>query len=140
MPEKAEVSFGGESERRLFVRLVFYLISFLFVEVNSIHPCIFNFNLYLCGIFLNNQVMPRKPYKTIDNTPLAVGEPVAAYQKATVETSSSDDWNPNVPFHGTQEEWWEHFHRIEEGHFTPLEQHEKEFEAWKQEYLANRLK
>jgi len=52
---------------------------------------------------------------------------------------SSDEWNPNVPFHGTQEEWWKHFHQIEQGEFTPLEQANKEFHAWKMEYLANRL-
>jgi hypothetical protein len=64
--------------------------------------------------------MPRKPYKTKDNAPMIAGEPVAAYQKTAVETSSSNAWNPNVPFHGTQDEWWEHFHRIEAGEFYPI--------------------
>jgi hypothetical protein len=31
--------------------------------------------------------MPRKPYKTKENAPMIVGEPVAAYQKTAVETS-----------------------------------------------------
>jgi hypothetical protein len=83
--------------------------------------------------------MPRKPYKTSDNAPMVVGEPVTAYQKVTVETSSSDGWNPNAPFRGTQEEWWEHFHRIEEGEFYTLEEADKEFEEWKKALLASRL-
>ncbi|MDR0835129.1 MAG: hypothetical protein LBN11_00910 [Tannerella sp.] len=84
--------------------------------------------------------MPNKSYKIVSNAPETVSEPAVAYRKAPVETSSPDSWNPNVPFHGTQEEWWEHFHRIEKGHFTPLEEANKEFAAWKKEYLANRLK
>ena len=71
---------------------------------------------------------------------MIAGEPVAAYQRASSGTLSSGSWDPNVPFHGTQEEWWEHFHRIEQGNFTPLEEANKEFEAWKEEYLAKRLK
>jgi hypothetical protein len=82
--------------------------------------------------------MPKKPYKTKDDEPMTVSEPAAAYRSARVDVSSSDDWNPNVPFCGTQEEWWDHFHRIEEGHFTPWEEHEKEFEEWKKNYLASR--
>jgi hypothetical protein len=85
--------------------------------------------------------MPNEPYKIKDNAPMSVGEPEVAYQSANAKTlSSGDNWNPNIPFHGTQEEWWEHFHRIEEGHFTPLEEHEKQFDAWKKEYLASRMK
>jgi lysophospholipase L1-like esterase len=30
---------------------------------------------------------------------------------------SGNVWNPNVPFYGTQEEWWKHFHSIEEEEF-----------------------
>ena len=76
-------------------------------------------------------------YKSPKNKQMTVSEPAVAYQRpATSEISSSDDWNPNVPFHGTQEEWWEHFHRIEEGPFTPLEQANREFHVWKKEYLA----
>ena len=51
----------------------------------------------------------------------------------------SPAWNPNSPFQGTQEEWWEHFHAIEEGNFKSWEEHQKEFYAWKREYLASRM-
>ncbi|MDR0738466.1 MAG: hypothetical protein LBF39_05270 [Prevotellaceae bacterium] len=84
--------------------------------------------------------MPKKPYKNKNDETMAASEPAVAYQSTNAQTLSSDNWNPNVPFYGTQEEWWDHFHRIEEGHFTSLEEHEKEFEAWKKEYLASRLK
>ncbi|MCL2739544.1 MAG: hypothetical protein FWE30_08885 [Bacteroidales bacterium] len=67
---------------------------------------------------------------------MRVGESAVAYRNISVETS----WNPNVPFHGTQEEWWEHFRRIEEGNFTPLKEANREFDVWKKEYLASRLK
>ena len=84
--------------------------------------------------------MPSMKYKNTENPSLTVAEPVVAYQKATSEISSSDKWNPNVPFHGTQEEWWEHFHRIEEGEFMTLEEADEKFEKWKKNYLANKLK
>ena len=83
--------------------------------------------------------MPRKSYKTPKNTPITVNEPVAAYQTAVPDISSSNEWNPNVPFHGTQEEWWEHFHRIEEGNFVTWEEHQEKFNAWKKEFLASRM-
>ena len=87
--------------------------------------------------------MSKKMYKTPkDNTSTTVGEPVTTYQRrpTVAETSSSNEWNPNVPFYGTQEEWWEHFHRIEEGEFTSLEEANREFEVWRKEFLASRLK
>ena len=92
--------------------------------------------------------MPNKSYQTADETPLIAAEPAVAYHRsapsghspAVMEYEVSNRWNPNVPFHGTQEELWEHFHRIEEGHFTPLEEANLEFELWKKEYLASRLK
>jgi hypothetical protein len=90
--------------------------------------------------------MPDKIFQTPKSGPTTVNEPVAVYDRNTAHTvaaseiSASNRWNPNVPFHGTQEEWWEHFHQIEAGNFTPLEEANKEFEAWKKEYLANRLK
>ena len=85
--------------------------------------------------------MPSKSYKTPKKTPLTANEPVMAYQlqPATSKVLPSTKWNPNVPFHGTQDEWWDHFHRIEEGEFTSLEEADKEFEAWKKEYLASKL-
>ena len=81
-------------------------------------------------------------YKTLkNNTLITVSEPVTAYQRqsATADISSSNEWNPNVPFYGTQKEWWEHFHQIEEGEFTPLEEANREFEVWKKAFLASRL-
>ena len=84
--------------------------------------------------------MVKKLYNIPENVPESIGEPVVAYQSISVETPSLEPWDPNVPFTGTQEEWWAHFHRIEEGHFTPLEEANREFEVWKKEYLASRLK
>ena len=83
--------------------------------------------------------MQKKPYKIQENAPTIVNEPVAAYLQTVSTTSSSDSWNPNVPFHGTQEEWWEYFHRIEQGEFTSLEEANREFAEWKKEFLASRL-
>ena len=82
--------------------------------------------------------MPTKQYNIQEDAPITAAEPVEAY--LTASTDVSDKWNPNVPFHGTQEEWWEHFHRIEEGKFTPWEEAKREFEIWKENFLASRLK
>ena len=85
--------------------------------------------------------MPRKIYKINEDAPMTVSEPAVAYGRdVTYNVSASEKWNPNVPFHCTQEEFLEHIHRIEQGNFTPLEEANKEFEAWKKEYLASRLK
>jgi len=84
--------------------------------------------------------MLNKSYNILKEEQKIVSEPAVAYRKTSAKTSSSGAWNPNIPFYGTQEEWWEHFHRIEEGEFTPLEEANKEFEVWKKEYLASRLK
>ena len=83
--------------------------------------------------------MSIKPYKIPKNKQEIVREPTTAYkrQPVTAKISSSNQWNPNIPFNGTQEEWWEHFHRIEEGRFITWEEHQKKFEAWKKEYLAS---
>jgi hypothetical protein len=83
--------------------------------------------------------MLNKPYKIPDDTPGIVSEPVVAYRKAPAKTSAPDSWNPNVPFHGTQDEWWEHIHRIEEGKFYTAEEHKKRFEVWKKKFLASRI-
>ena len=80
-----------------------------------------------------------KQYKTNNNTTMVVSEPAVAYRTKTDTADSASDWNPNVPFCGTQEEWWEHFHQIEEGPFYTIEEADEEFEAWKKEYLANRM-
>jgi hypothetical protein len=79
-------------------------------------------------------------YEPEENAPATVGEPVATYRNTVAGTSlTNSEWNPNVPFCGTQEEWWEHFHSIEEGKFTSWEEHQKKFNTWKKEYLANRM-
>ena len=82
--------------------------------------------------------MSRKLYKMPEDAPpITVSEPVAVYSP---RVSVAAEWNPNVPFHGTQEEWWEHFHRIEAGNFMTLEEFDLKFETWRKEYLANKLK
>ena len=82
--------------------------------------------------------MQTKSSHISENEPVVAGEPVAAY-KIRDEISSPDRWNPNVPFHGTQEEWWEHFHNIEKGNFMTIEEADKEFEIWERELLASRM-
>ena len=82
--------------------------------------------------------MPNKSYKITEDTQTMVNEPAVAYQRTAVKTSPSGNWNPNVPFHGTQDEWWKHFHRIEEGEFMTIEEADKEFEIWKKKFLASR--
>jgi|GEM_PF-1250119 len=82
--------------------------------------------------------MQKKPYKIPENKPTSVEESVVAYRRNIVEPPPSNNWNPNVPFRGTQEEWWEHFHRIEKGNFTPLEAANKEFKAWKKKKSKKR--
>ena len=84
--------------------------------------------------------MTTKSYINPDNKPATISEPAVAYETVSSDSSSVDDWNPNVPFHGTQEEWWEHFHRIEEGNFMTLEEFDRKFETWKTNYLASKLK
>ena len=81
-----------------------------------------------------------KQYKTKNNASMTVQEPAVAYRSKTNPVDSVTNWNPNVPFCGTQEEWWEHFHRIEEGNFMTWEEHQNKFNAWKKEYLASRMK
>ena len=80
--------------------------------------------------------MPKKMYKIPEETPMTLGEPAVAY---LTKTSISSEWNPNVPFHGTQEEWWEHFHRIEEGNFMTIDEADREFDIWKKQFLASRI-
>jgi hypothetical protein len=75
--------------------------------------------------------MAKKTYKTGENTPETANEPAVAYQRTNSETpSSGNSWNPNVPFCGTQEEWWEHFHRIEEGEFYPVSKVHQRISQW----------
>jgi hypothetical protein len=72
--------------------------------------------------------MLQESYKNQGN----VGESAVAFKK-----TSSNKWNPNVPFTCTQEEFWEHIHQIERGEFSTWEEHKKKFNAWKEEYLTS---
>jgi len=83
--------------------------------------------------------MPTKQYTIKDATLQSiVSEPAVAYQ--TKSTATADSWNPNVPFCGTQEEWWEHFHQIEEGEFMTPSEYKKRFDLWKKDFLASRMR
>ena len=64
--------------------------------------------------------MPKKMPQTPIDAPTIIAEPAAAYRTAVSEISSTKEWNPNVPFQGTQKEWWEYFHSIEKSRFYPV--------------------
>ena len=101
----------------------------------------------------------KKPYQLSEET-MTVNEPALAYGAAVADVSISDKWadycingavpnthpstfgkwNPNVPFHCTQEEFLEHIHRIEQGEFMSWEECKKRINEWEKEYLAKRLK
>ena len=49
-------------------------------------------------------------------------------------------WNPNFPVEVTHEEFMAHIRRIEAGPFFTIEEADKEFEEWRKEYHANRIK
>ena len=88
--------------------------------------------------------MPTKPYNIPEVAPMIAAEPAVAYSRDAAPVLSvaevchvSTKWCPNVPFHGTQEEWWEHFRSIEEGNFVTWEEHQKKFYAWKKKFLES---
>ena len=72
------------------------------------------------------------PYKTSEHTPKAVREPAIAYQRrpATTAMPSADKWNPNVPFHITEEEWLEYIRQIEQGPFFPVSEVHQRISQW----------
>jgi hypothetical protein len=75
--------------------------------------------------------MKTKPYHTPENEPGLVSEPAVAYPCRDAACHvSTNRWNPNIPFHGTQDEWWEHFHRIEEGEFNPVTEVHQRISKW----------
>jgi len=74
--------------------------------------------------------MQKKSYKLSENQPITANESALAYQTKVVETSFSDKWNPNIPFCGTQEEWWEHFKSIEKEQFYPVTETHKRILQW----------
>ena len=69
-------------------------------------------------------------YKIPKNELITVNEPAAVYETTLVEATSFDTWNPNVPFHGTQEEWWEHFHHVEKGPFFSVSEVHQRISQW----------
>ena len=75
-----------------------------------------------------------------EETPAFVNEPAVAYSNTPLV---ADKWNPNVPFHCTQEEFLEHIRSIEQsierGEFMTAEESNKEFEQWKKNFLASRI-
>ena len=83
--------------------------------------------------------MLKKSYNTSQNAPKAIGEAAVAYRADAVNSLSTEGWNPNTPFHGTQEEWWEHIRQIEVGEFMTIEQADREFDLWKKKYLASHI-
>ena len=83
--------------------------------------------------------MQHKLYKNQGNMSGSIAELAVDCGTIDAQKSSSNSWNPNVPFIGTQEEWWEHFHQIEQGKFITWEEHKKKFNAWKKEYLTSRM-
>ena len=84
--------------------------------------------------------MPNKSYQIQEDAPLIVSEPAVAYQRTAPSEYSltGGDYelagkiNPNVPFHGTQEELWDHIHRIEAGPFYPVAETHQRISQWLQ--------
>ena len=79
--------------------------------------------------------MKNKEYKVQEQVPDTVAEPEAVHVRKKLSK-----WDPNVPFHATQEEWWEHIHAIERGEFMTWDEHKERFDAWKKAFIASRLK
>ena len=48
--------------------------------------------------------MSNKKYKTAENEPTFVREPVAVYGATAIGSAFSNQWNPNVPLYDTQED------------------------------------
>jgi len=46
------------------------------------------------------------------------------------DTSTTDQWSPNVPFNGTQKEWWDYFHGIEESCFSSISESHQRVSQW----------
>ena len=75
--------------------------------------------------------MQIKTYKITEEAPMTVSEPAVAYSRdAARHVSTSEKWNPNVPFHYTQEEFLEHIHCIEQGEFFPVEEVHQRVSKW----------
>ena len=83
--------------------------------------------------------MQHKSYKNQRNMTENIAELKVDCGTMDAKKASSDRWNPNVPFVGTQEEWWEHFHEIEKGEFMTIEEADEKFEIWRRKLLASRM-
>ena len=83
--------------------------------------------------------MQHKLYKNQGNMSGNIAELAVDCGTIDAQKSSSNNWNPNVPFIGTQEEWWEHFRQIEQGEFMSLEEFDQRFETWRRKLLASKL-
>ncbi|MDR0543546.1 MAG: hypothetical protein LBH19_15235 [Dysgonamonadaceae bacterium] len=79
--------------------------------------------------------MQNKQYIITEPEPCKVAEPTVEYV-----STGSNRWNPNVPFHGTQEEWNERFQTIANGKFMSAEEFKTRFAKWKKDFLASRMK
>ena len=84
--------------------------------------------------------MQHKLYKNQENMDRNNAELTVDCEAIDAKKPSSNSWNPNVPFVGTQEQWWEHFHEIEKGKFMTIEEFDHRFEIWRRELLASKLK
>ena len=81
--------------------------------------------------------MIHQSYQIADDELMTDYEPATAHR---TKTPATDKWNPNVPFHCTQEEFMDYIHEIEAGEFMTWEEAQKDFEAWEKKFLASRLK
>ena len=79
--------------------------------------------------------MKDKEYQTKEKKADIAAEPKVAYV-----TKKPIHIDPNVPFHGTQEEFLEYIHAIEQGEFMTLDEFDRRFEAWRKEYHAKKSK
>ena len=93
--------------------------------------CIFAFHLKKID-------MPTKPYDIPESEPVLACEPAVAYVRckdvarnvSTGDGASTGNWGPNAMFNGTQEEFLEHIHRIEEGEFNPVTEVHQRISQW----------
>ena len=76
--------------------------------------------------------MPTNRYDILDAEPVVAGEPAVAYLRRDEFStrSSTGCWGPNALFDGTQEDFLEHIHRIEEGDFFPVKEVHNRISQW----------
>ena len=78
--------------------------------------------------------MQTKTYHISENEPVAVAEPAVGYLRrdpvCTGQAIARNVWGPNALFNGTQEEWIEHFNRIERGEFSPVKEVHNRISEW----------